>query len=84
MDTGRIPRQMKILYKSLPKCCYYERYVKPSPIRDTDSLHLSMEERSYIIHHYWRRIGRRQKGKMLPLSGATIRCLHSEHTEFDR
>ena len=68
-------------YKSLPKCCYYERYIKPEqslPIADTtkktDDSNVKVHTITGVV------LEEDKKGKMSPLVNATVRCLNTNHT----
>lgn len=68
-------------YKSLPKCCYYERYKKPGavlPIIDSVQKAIVPKIETHTITGIV--LEEDKKGKMLPLAGATVRCLNTNHT----
>jgi outer membrane receptor for ferrienterochelin and colicins len=60
----------ELSYKSLPKCCYYERYKKPGVIESSDS---GMHTITGVV------LLEDKKGKMSPLEGATIRVKTHDH-----
>lgn len=67
-------------YNSLPMCCHYERYVKPKAENTTDTLktvHIEKPKLSTITGIV---LEETNKGKMLPLAGATISCLNTNHS----
>ena len=80
----------EITYKNLPKCCYYDRYKKaenPLPIVDTIKAKIDTIQKSKAIETKIHTITgivleENKKGKMLPLSSATVRCLNSNHTSI--
>lgn len=66
-------------YESLPKCCYYDRYKKPtpSPIIDTVQIKVAPEKIMHTITGIV--LKEDKKGKLLPLVGANVRCLNTTH-----
>lgn len=68
-------------YKSLPKCCYYERYEKPvAALPAIDSIHkmaLPKIETHTITGII---LEEDKKGKLLPLINATVYCLNTSHS----
>ena len=68
-------------YKSLPKCCYYERYVKPNANSPQVDSTLGRELPPIETHTITGIILEEdKKGKLLPLIHATVHCLHTNHT----
>lgn len=68
-------------YKSLPKCCYYERYQKPTvdlPIVDSTRQIAGPKIETHTITGVI--LEEDKKGKLLPLVNATIHCLNADHT----
>src|ERR1700738_3533672 len=63
-------------YKSLPKCCYYERYVKLSSLPVADSL--QAQKNLHLIKGVI--LEETIKGKLLPLANATIHSLKNKQT----
>lgn len=68
-------------YKSLPLCCHYVRYAKPSLSTITDTLQIQTagsQTKLFTITGVV--LEETKKGKLLPLAGATVRCLHNGNT----
>ena len=68
-------------YKSLPKCCYYKRYVKPTEaLTQIGSLpHLNTNT---VEPHTITGVILQEdiKGKLTPISNATVQCLNTNHS----
>ena len=68
-------------YKSLPLCCHYVRYVKPSLQTISDSLQVqTTKNQTKLFTITGVVLEETKKGKLLPLAGATVRCLHNGNT----
>lgn len=68
-------------YNSLPKCCYYERYVKPVatlPITDTTNTTATHKIETHTITGVI--LEEDKKGRLSPLINATVQCLNTNHT----
>jgi outer membrane receptor for ferrienterochelin and colicins len=68
-------------YKSLPKCCYYERYTKPVatlPKMDSMALASPVAQETHTITGVI--LEEDKRGNLLPLANATVRCLNTSHT----
>ncbi|MEP6699946.1 MAG: TonB-dependent receptor [Bacteroidota bacterium] len=64
-------------YKSLPKCCYYERYPKPVIQQITDTVQRNDKPEIHTITGIV--LEEDKKGKLLPLTNATIHCINTNH-----
>lgn len=68
-------------YKSLPLCCHYVRYTKLSGQTVPDTLQLRIERNQTKLFTITGVVlEETKKGKLLPLAGATVRCLHNGNT----
>ncbi|UEG48663.1 TonB-dependent receptor [Ferruginibacter lapsinanis] len=68
-------------YKSLPECCYYERYVKPAAaaaIADTTYKVIVPAMETQTITGVI--LEENKKGKLSALANATVVCLNTKHT----
>ena len=66
-------------YKSLPMCCHYDRHVNPAVQLVMDTM-LMKENTPKLYTITGIVLEEDKKGKMLPLAGATVRCLNTNHT----
>ncbi len=67
-------------YNSLPKCCYYERYEKPTeflPVSDSLQKDTVVKTETHTITGVI--LEENKKGKLLPLVNATVHCLNTNH-----
>lgn len=67
-------------YENLPLCCHYDRYVKPDAKLITDTVQTVQETKPKLSAITGIVLEEDKKGKMLPLAGATVRCLNTNHT----
>jgi outer membrane receptor for ferrienterochelin and colicins len=68
-------------YYSLPKCCYYERYQKPTavlPISESEQETTLEKEETHTITGII--LEEDKKGKLSPLANSTVHCLNTNHT----
>ena len=67
-------------YKSLPKCCYYERYEMPASDLQVDDSVKKVKEHPIETHTITGIILEEdKKGKLFPLTNATVHCLNTDH-----
>lgn len=66
-------------YENLPKCCYYDRYKKPLTVIESDTINTKPIVKNVMLTITGVVLEEDNKGKLLPLVGASIKCLTTNH-----